>query len=75
MTTDRPSSAVATIPRILPMVVSVAPPYAPPDAAISRSTRLPIVQANGPHSPQTTTPRMPRTSTVTACGCWGGCGA
>ncbi len=61
------------MPRIRPTFASLRPPHRPPAASISGTTRLPMVHANGPMSPQTTRPRIPRTSIVVAWG-WFGAG-
>jgi hypothetical protein len=69
------SRAVPTMPRIRPALASVRPPHAPPEASISRTALPPMFHANGAITPQTTTPRMPSTSAVVACGWFGGSGA
>ena len=55
------------------MLASVLPPEThPARPSISRTTRLPIDQANGPTARRPRGPRMPSTSTVIACGWFGG---
>jgi glutamate-1-semialdehyde 2,1-aminomutase len=65
------SSTVLTMPRIRPTLASERPPHRPPEASISRTTRLPMLHANGPIRPQTTSPRIPSTRVVVACGWFG----
>ena len=64
--TDEPAGRSPTIRGSVRSFASVLPPSRPPAASISRTTRLPMIHANGPITPQTTSARIPRTSTVVA---------
>ncbi len=66
-----PMRIVPTIPQIRPALAMERPPTWPLLASISPTTRLPMTHATGEISWQSTSPRIPRISTVVACG-WSG---